>query len=412
MSVLLKNIATVQVVMETTYGTPVAAGVNDGLLIEDPMYSADVQTLERQFVHSDLSPLAIITGRKIGKMTFSHELRGNGKQQSGLSTDAPLITRLFRACGFALTSSATKSVLVKAIGDHTTTVAWASSIAGATNTEIIVYYVKCTLGGASGTAKLTITSDTTGESTAEAVVTSASPITLGTKGATITPTWTGSLTLGDQWVVYLFPPGQLLTPISSTFESVTLYMNKGGVQHRMAGSYGTFDIEAEAGQFAKVNFEFQGIYENPTDVAVPSNLVYETTLPPMVEFARLRMDGFNAIVAKFTADMKVDIQPRPDVSSDDGYIGLRIVGRAPEGGIDPESDLVSNFDFWGKLSSSLRMPFNMRIGTTVGNTVAILAPQTQYTNMTYADRNNILNYDAGLRFARVAGDDEILFHFG
>jgi hypothetical protein len=126
-----------------------------------------------------------------------------------------------------------------------------------------------------------------------------------------------------------------------------------------------------------------------------------------VELARLRVNQFNAIVEKFTFDQHNDIQIRPDVSSSDGYIGARIVSRKPEGGIDPEADLVANNDFWGQFAAAKRMPFQMRVGHTTGNTVWVIAPNTQYTGMTYGDRNGILTYDAGLRFARSIGNDEI-----
>jgi hypothetical protein len=53
------------------------------------------------------------------------------------------------------------------------------------------------------------------------------------------------------------------------------------------------------------------------------------------------------------------------------------------------------------------MPFQMRVGYLPGNTVWVLAPCTQYTGMTYADRNGILVYDAGLSFSRVNGNDEV-----
>ncbi|QIG76986.1 hypothetical protein EVC30_158 [Rhizobium phage RHph_Y1_11] len=412
MAVLLSTTATLQAAMESVYGTPASVGNTDAVLVEEPQFTVDVQTLDRNFLTANLSPKAIINGRKIAGMTFTLELRGNNKEQSGLSADAPIISRLFRACGFALTASAAKSVLVKAVGDHPVAVAFSSSVVGATNTEVIVYIIKVTTGGASGTAQVTISSDTTGEGSAAAAITTATPITLGTKGATVTPTWTGNLTVGQQWTVYLFPPGILLSPVSENFESVTLVMNKAGVKHVMPGAFGTFDIEAEAGQYAKVNFDFQGIYVDPVDEALSSTLTYETSIPAMVEKGKLRIDGFNAIVNRFTIDMAVDIQPRPDVSSPNGYIGIRIVARQPEGGIDPEADLVASHDFWGKLSAATRMPFSMRVGSVVGNIVHMIGTSVQYSGLTYADRNNILTYDAGLRFSGIQGNDEFLLFFG
>jgi hypothetical protein len=412
MAVLVKTSATLQVAMETTYGTAVTPVSSDSILCEDPDFSVDLTTLERNFVRASISPTAIINGRKIARMKFSLELRSNGKN-TGILADAPIISRLFRACGFAITASATPTAKIFQVGDHANQASsMLVSAASATNTTAIMYVLRVITPGASATATVQVFSDTPGEAMAAAIFTSGTPKTLGTKGATATISFTGSLVAGQEWVVFVFPKGIMLNPISSAFESVTLVMNKSGVQHQMPGAIGTFDIEAEAGQYAKINFDFQGIYVAPTDVAVPTNLSYEQTLPAMVELAQLRIDDFNAIVSKYTLDIANDIQPRPDVSSANGYIGLRLVDRKPEGGIDPEADLVASHDFWGKLSAATRMPFVMRCGTVVGNIVNLIHPQVQYSGLTYQDRNNILNYDAGLRISSAAGDDEVLIFFG
>ena len=44
------------------------------------------------------------------------------------------------------------------------------------------------------------------------------------------------------------------------------------------------------------------------------------------------------------------------------------------------------------------------------HTVWFFAPNTQYSGLTYADRNGILVYDAGLRFGRSLGNDESFFY--
>ena len=123
------------------------------------------------------------------------------------------------------------------------------------------------------------------------------------------------------------------------------------------------------------------------------------------------MHEFNAVVEKFHFNQGNDIQIRPDVSSSEGYIGTRLVSRKPEGGINPEADLVANYDFWAKFTAAARLPFQMRVGSMAGNTVWIVAPGVQYTGMTYADRNGILTYDAGLKFPGYTDNDEVQFHF-
>jgi len=106
-----------------------------------------------------------------------------------------------------------------------------------------------------------------------------------------------------------------------------------------------------------------------------------------------------------------DVQIRPDVNRSDGFSGTRIVGRSPEGGVDPEAGLVANEDFWTKLTDSERMPFQMRLRQLAGNTVWMLTPSLQHTNLTYRDRNVIRAYDAGLKFSAYDADDEPMFVF-
>lgn len=398
--------------IEDTYNVAKSLGADDGFLIEDPDYQVDPTRLERTFFRADLSTMPHIIGRKLARMTFRTELRGNGLVDSGNAADAPLICRLFRGCGYSLTALAAIDVsAIYPVGTYENTVAWAETGSPTGVTAPIMYVLTVTTPGASAVAQITVTSDTAGEGNAAAVVTTAVPFTVGAKGLTLTPTFTGDLTTGQRWVLWVFPTGVRLDPVSSGFESLTLEMYFDGVRHQMTGCYGTFELTAEAGQYAMMDWTFIGQYIAPTDAALPSP-TYETTAPSMVELAQLRIDDFAAIVNAFNFSQNNEIQPRPDVNSPDGYNGTRLVARNPEGGVDPEADLVANYDFFGNLASAKHLPFNMHIGSAIGNQVGIFAPRAQYTGMTYRDRVGLRTLDAGLRFPRVTGNDEIIFFFG
>jgi hypothetical protein len=532
MSVLLTRKAVLQAAVEGAYNVAQAVGVNDGFLVENPMYTIKPNVLERKFVRKDLSQMPFIIGRKIASMEFTTELRGNGRANSGVAANAPLIARLFRACGYALAGWSAPNVIgpfdqgqpaiavnwavssqefasgvytptanfnagdelivdgetyaFKAapavIGDVELGVDLAHSLAnvvaamngavlagayfagtaalpdsvastdgvkltvtaknyglagnaigtvytpaatvegawahatltggadpGATS-DVVCYYLTVDTAGPSGTAKITVTSETQGEGNASSLVTSGQPFVVGTKGLTITPTWQGNLAQGQAWTVWLMPPGISLQPISDNFESLTLVMHKDGVLHTMPGSLGTFEVTAQSGNYASVKWTFTGSFVEAVDDPNPAP-IFERTLPSQVQLARLRIGEFPAIVEKMTFNQMNDVQIRPDVSAQDGYNGVRIVGRKPEGGINPEADLIANNDFWGEFAAAECMPFQMRVGTAAGNTVWMLCPNTQYSGMTYGDRNGILTYDAGMRFARSLGDDEAYFYF-
>jgi hypothetical protein len=412
MTTLLTRRAVVLATLETTYNVAASqSATTDAILVEAPDFMADMTVLMRDYARASLSPLAHQIGRKLAKLAFTTELRGSGVENSGVITDAPRIARLFQACGYVLTAmSAVTASSVFDIGAEANEISWVSTLTSPTNTDVIQYILAVTVGGASGTAQIAITSDTGGEGSAAAVVTTATPITVGTKGMTLTPTFTGPLLVGQRWVIWLLPRGCRLDPESSAFKSLTLSAWLDGTEALLTGCLGTFSIDATAGQYGKIKWEFTGQYTPVIDAALPS-ATYEKTLPPSMQLARLNVDGFSATVNALTFTQGNDIQPRPDINNTDGYNGVRIVSRKPAFGVDPEADLVANHDFWGRMAAATQMPFQFRAGNVIGNTVWVLAPSTQYSKMTYKDRQGIRAYDAGLAPAAINGDDEIAIVF-
>lgn len=412
--VLLTRRAVVLAGIETTYNVAAALSAgSDALLVEEPDFQIDPQVLERNFASPDLSPKAHIIGRKLAKITFSTELRGSGSQHSGLAADEARIGRLLRACGYSrnLLTAAEASQVFEG-GVHANKVSFAVDATGLDEVaEEVSYFLEVTTGGASGTAQVRISSDHPDETEqTDVTVTTATAITVGSLGLEITPTFTGSLVLGQAWSVHVSPKGIVYKPISENVPSLTMEAYFDGIRHRITGAHGTFTVTAEAGQYAKVDWEFTGQYVPTVDAAMPA-ATYEDTLPAMVELARLRMDATNVVVAAFNFDQANTISVRPDVNMPDGYNGVRITARNPSGGIDPESTLAAEHDFWGKLAAAKIMPFGMRVGTQQGNTIWLKAPAVQYSGLTYQDRDGIRAYDAGLGFKRYVGDDDCRWIF-
>lgn len=412
MAVLLTRRAVLLAKIETTYNVEIVPSAStDAILVESPEFMPDMTVLKRNFARSSLSPLPHVVGRKFGKMHFTTELRGNGTQQSGSTANAPVIARLFQACGYSLTGMAAVGVTTMYnVGDEPNLATWVTNAAASTATDVIQYIFTVDTGGASLAARITVTSDTAGEAAASQIVTSGSAMTVGTKGITFTPTFTGALVVGQQWVAWALPKGQRLDPISTVPQSLTMRLYLDGTLTELTGAYGTFSIDAIGGQYAKVKWEFTGQYVTVVDAAIPT-ATFERTLPLAVQLARLNVGGFSAVVNAMTWTQANDVQLRPDVNQTDAYNGVRIVTRTPQIGIDPEADLVANHDFWGKMAAATRMPFQMRIGNVVGNTVWMLCSNTQYDKMTYKDRNGIRTFDAGLSPVQDSGDDEVVFVF-
>lgn len=420
---LLVQRAVVLSKIEATYNLdPTPTPTLDAMLVMEPDYTVDPTVIERNFTRFSLSKLAHRIGRKLAGMKFNSEFKGSGDV-----TIAPKVGRWLRASGYAETQITSGAAQVGAMrldpsGAVGPTVAWGTAAMGASSpVEPILYKIEVTTAGVSGTAKVSITPDANAISNAydaaQTLVTITSgtslPLKSGGLGAAMTPTWTGSLVLGQRWYVYAYPVGWLYTPISTGYESVTNYMYRDGILHKLRGGRGTFTMEGTAGQTPTMAFTFTGQYDDPLDAATPSTAIFESTLPPIIENANLTIAEYQAVVNKFSFDQGNQITPREDVSKSDGYNGVNIIGRDPKGGIDPEMALVANEDFWSRLKNAQQMNFRMRFGTAVGNRSWVLAGGVQYTGLTYQNRNSKLVLDAGLRFPQwLTGDDEVQFFFG
>lgn len=256
---------------------------------------------------------------------------------------------------------------------------------------------------------ITITGGVTG-----ALTSGTTAVTLGASLAQYTPTWTGSLILGDSFYVDLLKPGYHYTPISNGFESMTMYMYYDGMLHRLTGCMGNVSFTGPAGQYATAQFTFTGQYISPDDAALPTNAIFETSIPVQVELAKCALgNSLNIRAQSFNIDMGVQIQTRDSVSHPDGYDGVRYTGREPKGGVNPEVSLESEEPMWRHMSVADILRFHARIGTVPGNIVEFDSNFVQLSNVGYTDRNTQRVYDLSMNFVtpNFSGDDELRIVF-
>mgnify|MGYP006421733009 CR=1 FL=1 len=411
--------------LETTYGVNPGLVADDALLVNEPSWSPDISTLERNFDRDDLSQLAHQSGRKMAQITFSTELKGSGRQNSGQAGDVPRLGRLLRACGFAETLRASPEVVspwrVGLTGHTATPASFSVDSTGVATLDTMMSYLIEVTDDSSGAEKIKIVPDDTARESEQTGVSfdTGFAVPLGSSGGAVTPTHSG-LTVGQKWLVWVLPTGVSYTPISETFESVSLELYKDGKKHELTGSFGTFEISAETDGFPSLSFTFTGVYHRPVDASIGEPLApsspmkpnYETTRPAAFELARIRVDDVYApVINSFSFDLGVTVTPRPDANASNGLGGFRITDRQASGGIDPEARLTADHDFWQRMEDARQMPLQIKNGTVRGNTTWILAPGAQYTGLSYSDRDGIMTHDAGLRFPRVEGNDEVTLLF-
>lgn len=199
-------------------------------------------------------------------------------------------------------------------------------------------------------------------------------------------------------------------PTTTPQSSVTIYCYYEGLLHRLTGCMGTFSINAEAGNIAEITFTMTGNYNTPQDSTFPASPTYQDVVAPQVELASLAYGGDSTLVVNaFSADIANNVVPRSDVNSANGYRGVRISGRDPTGGIDPEVE--EDDTFWAQMEASTLSAFTATIGGTTGNRIVLAAPQAQITSVGYGDRDGLRTFDLGLNYRRNTGDDELTITF-
>lgn len=198
----------------------------------------------------------------------------------------------------------------------------------------------------------------------------------------------------------------------SAGESVTLYYYVDGLLHKITGARGSVSLsDAKVNQYAKLKFDFTGIYGGP----VPAALVtptFNSAIPPIFRGASFTFDTYAAIIDGISIEVKNDVAKRVDVNSATGILEWFVKERAVSGKIAPEMVLPATKDFWGMWSGGSAYAMTATIGAAAGNRCVITAPAVQLDKPKYGERESIVTLDLGLTLApTAAGNDEIVLTF-
>lgn len=202
------------------------------------------------------------------------------------------------------------------------------------------------------------------------------------------------------------------TPTSDNLKSVTIYAYFDGLLHKITACVGTWEIIMEAGQIAKVNWTFKGFYQAPTDTALPSGVVYDSSVPPVVLNAGFKINNVSTLVTQsVAAALNNVISQRDDVNAASGIKGFLITDRAGGGSFNPEAVLKATYDFYDDWKEATARALEITIGSVAGNKIKISAPKVTLDNITPGDREGIRVFDIPFSLAESSGDDEISVTF-
>jgi hypothetical protein len=202
-------------------------------------------------------------------------------------------------------------------------------------------------------------------------------------------------------------------PVSSSFDSVTIYCFYDGTQHKITGARGTVSFNMTAGQFAVASFNFIGIYNAPDGTALSGSFTVANQAAALeVNDTNVTTATFHGVtssrIESFDLALNNELLYKETASNKE----VLITNRAPGGTAVIEAPAIGTTDFFAKAVAVATGSTNLVLGATGGNIVTVNAAQTDITSCSYADTNGVIALSMPyLALPTTAGNNEMSLVF-
>jgi hypothetical protein len=201
-------------------------------------------------------------------------------------------------------------------------------------------------------------------------------------------------------------------PVSSSFSSATIYFNNDGIRHILTGCRGTFTMNAEVGQIPTLDFTMVGIYNAPTDTALPTT-TYSAQASPLIfkegNTSAFQFFSYAGCLQSVSFDIGNETVYRELVGCTKEVL---ITNRASSGTVMLEAPALATKDFFGLAQTETTGNLTFLHGTTAGNRATFTAGQCDISNPTYGDQDGVQMLNVPyVATPTTAGNDEISLAF-
>lgn len=196
-------------------------------------------------------------------------------------------------------------------------------------------------------------------------------------------------------------------PISAAFESVTLYFNNDGTQHKITGARGSVELQINARQIPIYKFSFQGLYNAPTAVSLPT-VSYTAFQTPLVA-NNTNTTGFSFFSASPVLEsINLNVNNSVDFRTLIGSQYVQISDRKTSGTAVFEAPSLATKDYFALAATDGTLgALSITHGTAAGNKVEIASSYIDIANPTYADNGGITMLQVPfVAVPSTAGNDE------
>jgi hypothetical protein len=179
-------------------------------------------------------------------------------------------------------------------------------------------------------------------------------------------------------------------PVSASFGSCTIYYNIDGVLHKVTGARGTFTINCAVGEIPTIDFTFTGIYNTPTDTALPS-VTYGDQATPVV-FKNGNTTGFELLsyagcLQSVSFDVGNTLVYRELVGCTKQVL---LTDRASTGSVTLEAVTMATKNYFtAALSDGTLGNLLFQHGQTAGNIIDFASTRVDIGDVSYSDQDGI-----------------------
>lgn len=195
-------------------------------------------------------------------------------------------------------------------------------------------------------------------------------------------------------------------PVSSGFESASIYVNIDGILHKLVGCRGNTKFDFTSGKFPVFEFNGMALEDTPTDTAQVTP-TYGAVAPLEVNKANttFTFGGFAAVLHSLMCDMGWKTKFRSLVNLD---AAVSLTERECTGSMVIDAVKAADHDYWADWRNSSQIALTLTHGTVAGNIVDVAAAKVQLDTIDYGDDENILTKNMPLTYTRGSGDDEVI----
>lgn len=214
-------------------------------------------------------------------------------------------------------------------------------------------------------------------------------IDAGWDGTATEPSWADTFLPACGWV----KSGQVFTPRTevpgANVKTLTIAVYQDGVRKILSGAAGTFTMLNPTGRTAVFNFDFMGIWQAPTDVAILAP-TYPTDLGLRYASSTTTWDSVALCLENITIDSGNTVILKECAGNASGYDYALITNRVVTVTGNPESKLVATQDRFGKLILNSEAALTWNLDGPTNSVLTIAAPKAQIVDIKEGDRNGLV----------------------